>query len=157
MGDDEPHRPAGTFGRPPLPVEALDPRATAILRWREEHLPLRRVRTRSSWQALQSVEATAVWRLASKLELDDDQRYSFLTYHRQRVEQRMTDARPDLAPEPPEVRGQLRMVAIVKRRRRRWLRFTIGWGTWFHNRWVGIRDRWFTVTTLHYYRAAPRP
>jgi hypothetical protein len=98
-----------------------------------------------------------VWRLVSKLGLDDDQRYSFLSHHRERVEKLMTRARPDLAPDPPETRGALWLAVMRKRRRRRWLRFTIGWGTWFHNRWVGIRDRWFTLTTWHYYRSVPRP
>ena len=33
--------PAGTMDRPPLPAGDLDPRAWAVLRWRQDHLPLR--------------------------------------------------------------------------------------------------------------------
>jgi hypothetical protein len=36
--------PAGTLDRPPLPVADLDARAWTVLRWRQAHLPLRRLR-----------------------------------------------------------------------------------------------------------------
>jgi hypothetical protein len=153
--------PAGTLDRPPLPVSELDSRALAMLRWRQEHLPLRRVRSRSTWRALWSLEHSAAWRLGLKLRLDDDQRYSLLRHHADQVEQLMAEARPDLVPSPPpNASGWYRYVRTRpwhSRRVWRLLRFTVGWGTWLGNRRVGLRDRWFRLTTLRYYRAAPRP
>lgn len=156
---------AGTLDRPPLPVSELDSRALAMLRWRQDHLPLHRVRSRSTWQAMWSLEHSAAWRLGLKLGLDDDQRYSLLSYHADQVEQLMAKARPDLAPPPRPTHtggptlsyGFATARAWHSRRVRRWLRFTVGWGTWFGNRRVGMRDRWFRLTTLRYYREAPRP
>jgi hypothetical protein len=135
-----------------------------MLRWRQEHLPLRRVRSRATWQALWSLEHTAAWRIGLKLGLDDDQRYSLVCHHADQVEQLMATARPDLAPPPRQpsltpqlMHGFVRARAWPPRWIRRLLRFTVGWGTWFGNRRVGLRDRWFRLTTLRYYRAAPRP
>ena len=34
---------------------------------------------------------------------------------------------------------------------------TVGWGTWFGNRRVGLRDRWFRLRTSSSYRGAPQP
>jgi hypothetical protein len=154
--------PAGTLDRPALPVSALDPSALAMLRWRQEHLPLRRVRSRSSWQALSSLEHSAAWRVGLKLGLDDDQRDSLLSHHRDDVERLMAGVRPDLAPPPPPTASGWLSYRFIgprpwrSRQVRRLLRFTVGWGTWFGNRWVGLRDKWFRLTTLRYYRAAPR-
>jgi hypothetical protein len=46
----------------------------------------------------------------------------------------------------------------------RFLIFTIGWGTWFGNRWAGIRyrrdciqTRLFAFRTRASYRGAPKP
>jgi hypothetical protein len=155
--------PAGTLDRPPLPVSELDSGALAMLRWRQEHLPLHRVRSRSTWQAMWSLEHSAAWRLGLKLGLDDDQRYSLVSHHADQVEQLMAGVRPDLVPAPPPTAsgwlsyGVVRARAWPSRRVRRLLRFTVGWGTWFGNRGVGLRNRWFRLTTLRYYRAAPRP
>ena len=72
-----PLTPAGTAGRPPLPVEELDARAWSLLSWRQENLPLNQVRRERHYFALRRLETRAVWR-SDKLELDDDQRYSLV-------------------------------------------------------------------------------
>lgn len=150
---------AGTLDRPPLPVTALDSRALVVLGERHAHLPLLRIRGASSWHAMAALEERAAWRLASRLSLDDDQRYSLLTYHRDEVAHRMAEARPDLAPPPASADGAPSLAFagwVARRRPPRWLRFTVGWGTWFRNRQVGVRDWWFRLTTWRHYRAVPR-
>jgi hypothetical protein len=157
--------PAGTLGRPPLPVAELDARAVSAVRWRQDHLPLNRLRRRADRDSLAHLEWAAAWRLASHLHLDDDQRFSLVRYHTDEVEQRMASARPDLV-EPRRSPGPVGASWVGaswvggfrpgRRRLPRRLRFTIGWGTWFQNRRVGARDRWFRLTTLRYYRRAPQ-
>lgn len=41
--------------------------------------------------------------------------------------------------------------------RRGFLNVTVGWGVWFRNRQVGLRDRWFRLRTIRSYRGAPQP
>lgn len=153
---------AGTLDRPALPIDQLDPAAWAALRWRQDHLPLQRLRRRSHYDSLQHLEYRACWNIASKRDLDDDQRYSLMRHHRDRVEAISAKAHPDLVelrpstPRPPTAM----LVPIRSRRRRRWRRwfgFTVGWGTWFGNRRVELRDRWFRARTLLDYRRAPHP
>ncbi|MGH9121261.1 MAG: Clp protease N-terminal domain-containing protein [Acidimicrobiales bacterium] len=152
---------AGTLDRPPLPIEQLDPAAWAALRWRQDHLPLQRLRRRSHYESLQHLEFRACWKNASRRGLDDDQRYSLMRHHRDRVEQLAAHAHPDLVelrPTQPR-RPTAMLVPIRSRRRRRWRRwfgFTVGWGTWFGNRRVGLRDRWFRARTTFDYRRAPQ-
>ena len=55
--------PAGTHDRPPLPLDELDPSAWAVLSWRQGHLPLGRLKRRSDWYALSSLERRAAWRV----------------------------------------------------------------------------------------------
>jgi hypothetical protein len=69
-----PLTPTGTLDRPPLFVGDLDSRAWSALCWRQDHLPLRKVRRRSHYAALSQLESRATWRMSSKLALDDDQR-----------------------------------------------------------------------------------
>jgi hypothetical protein len=160
--------PAGTTDRPRLPINDLDPRAWSVLRWRQDHLPLHRLHGKHSWHGLSSVEYRAAWRLPTRLGLDDDQRYSLLSHHRTAVEDRMAAARPDLAPPrlapdlvPRLFRGEAVGWLQTGTRSWRWrsrlrlLSFTVGWGTWFGNRWADVRDRWFWLTTLRHYRRAP--
>ena len=156
--------PAGTMDRPPLSVDELDPTAWAALCWRQDHLPLRRLQRRSHYEALQHLESRACWRTASTLGLDDDQRYSLSRHHRDRVEQLAARAKPDLVelrsarPSPlPIGRAVSGSPHPWRRRRRKWLGFTVGWGTWFSNRQVGLRDRWFRVLTIPDYKGAPQP
>src|SRR5580698_2867750 len=73
--------PAGSMDRPPLAVGSLDARAWAVLRWRQDHLPLDRLRRDRDREALCHLERDAAWRLASQLGLDDDQRYSVVRQH----------------------------------------------------------------------------
>ena len=76
--------PAGTLDRAPLPVTDLDARAWAALRWRQDHLPVGKLRRRSDREALLHLERDEAWRVADRLALDDDQRYSLLRHQRRR-------------------------------------------------------------------------
>jgi hypothetical protein len=142
-----PLTPAGTMDRPPVPVAHLDNRAWSVLRWRQGNLPLDRLRRPGDRQALSHLEDKAAWRIADQLGLDDDQRYSLIRHHADRVEQRMAAARPDLAT-PPRVRAR-------PRRRSAFLNVTVGWDAWLENRQVNLRDRWFRIRTVSHYRGAP--
>ena len=143
--------PAGTLDRPPLPVANLDARAWAVLRWRHDHLPLGQLRRAGDLEALTHLERTAAWRLAARLGLDDDQRYSLVRQHDDQVGQLAARARPDLAPSAAAPAGPRRLP------RRRFLNVTVGWTAWFGNRRVGLRDRWFRPRTTWDYRGCPQP
>jgi hypothetical protein len=156
--------PAGTLDRAPLPVSDLDGRAWGVLRWRQDHLPLGRVRRPSDREALLNLERDEAWRVADRLTLDDDQRYSLISQHESEVGRRVERARPDLRRAPSaRDRAQARAVALSRRPRRRPGRtfalrnVTVGWGAWFDNRRVGLRDRWFRLRTTTSYRGAPQP
>jgi hypothetical protein len=146
---------AGTMDRPALPVSELDGRAWASLGWRQEHLPLDRLRRPGDREALSHLEWAAAWRLADRLRLDDDQRFSLISHHSAAVEQRVSRDRPDLGGPPSADDRRSRAVALSRRHRR--LRHVAGWGTWFRNRRVSLRDRWFRLRTAGYYRGAPQP
>ena len=155
--------PAGTLDRAPLPVSDLDERAWTALRWRQDHLPVGRLHRPSDREALLHLERNEAWRVADRLALDDDQRYSLISHHASEVGRRVERARPDL-PKTPSARdrAQARAVALSRRHRRRPGRtfalrnVTVGWGTWFDNRRVGLRDRWFRLRTTSSYRGAPQ-
>ncbi len=160
--------PAGTMDRPALPVDELDPAAWAVLSWRQEHLPLRRLRSAGRYHALCHLESRACSLIATNRGLDDDQRHSLLRHHLDRVEQLVAQAHPELIDDRSarilSPTTSLPIARIVtarahpwRRRRRRWLGFTVGWGTWFSNRRVGMRDRWFRLVTVVDYRGAPQP
>ena len=159
-----PPTPAGTLDRPPLPIGELDPRAWAALCWRQDHLPLRKIRRRSHYAGLRHLESRAAWRVSSKRSLDDDQRYSLLRQHLDRVEQLAAQAKPELV-EPrfsgPQFCVPVGITRAVTRRslltRHRWMNFTVGWGTWFLNRQVGLRNRWFRFRTVGDVLRAPQP
>lgn len=141
--------PAGTLDRPPLPVTDLNARAWTVLRWRQDHLPLGRLRRASDRAALASLERATAWRLGQDLGLDDDQRHSLVHHHSDQVERLVARSRPDL---PPRAWPTLR-----RRHRPGPLSFTVGWAAWFRNRQVGLRDRWFWLRTARHYRGAPQP
>jgi hypothetical protein len=155
--------PAGTLDRAPLPVSELDARAWAALRWRQDHLPVGRLRRLSDREALVHLEGNEAWRVADRLALDDDQRYSLISQHEAAVRRLVDGARPDLS-KPPRARdrAQARAIALSRRHRRRPGRtvalrnVTVGWGAWFENRRVGLRDRWFRLRTTSSYRGAPQ-
>ncbi len=160
--------PAGTMDRPTLRVDELDPAAWDALSWRREHLPLQRLRSRGRYHALCHLESRACSLIATRRGLDDDQRHSLLRHHLDRVEQLVAQAHPELIDDrsartlsPTTSFPTARMVTARahpwQRRRRRWLAFTVGWGTWFSNRRVGLRDRWFRLVTVVDYRGAPQP
>ncbi len=158
-----PLAPAGTMDRAPLPVAELDERAWAALRWRQDHLPVGRLHRPSDREALLHLERNEAWRVGDRLALDDDQRYSLISHHADEVGRRVERACPDL-PQPPSPRdrAQARAVALARRHGRSPGRavalrnLTVGWGTWFGNRRVGLRDRWFRLRTTSSYRGAPQ-
>ncbi|MGD0062272.1 MAG: Clp protease N-terminal domain-containing protein [Streptosporangiaceae bacterium] len=144
-----PLAPAGSLGRPALPVAELDERAWAALRWRQDHLPLSKLRHHQDWAALGNLERAAARRIADELELDDDQRFSLISHHDTEVARRAAQARPDLAPRPRKQPAW---------HRHPWLHgLPAGWAAWLGNRWVSVRDRWFRLRTLRSYRQAPQP
>jgi hypothetical protein len=155
--------PAGTLDRAPLPISDLDDRAWAALRWRQDHLPVGKLRRPSDREALLHLERDEAWRVADRLALVDDQRYSLISHHADEVGRRVERARPEL-PQPPHPRdhAQARAMALSRRHRRRRGRaltlrsVTVGWGVWFGNRRVGLRDRWFRLRTTNSYRDAPQ-
>ena len=142
--------PAGTLDRPPLPVADLDPRAWSVLRWRQNNLPLSRLRRSGDLLALIHLERAAAWRVADQLGLDDDQRYSLVWQHAAQVSQRIARTRTDLVGSPGPRPGRLA-------RRPRYLNVTVGWAAWFGNRRVAFRDRWFRLRTISHYRGCPQP
>jgi hypothetical protein len=155
--------PAGTLDRAPLPVSDLDDRAWTALRWRQDHLPVGRLHRASDREALLHLERNEAWRVADRLALDQDQRYSLISHHASEVGRRLERARSDL-PKPPSARdrAQARAVALSRRHRPRPGRtfplrnVTVGWGAWMDNRRVGLRDRWFRLRTTSSYRGAPQ-
>jgi hypothetical protein len=147
-----PGTPAGTLDRPALPADLLSPRAREVLRWRQDHLPIGLLRRRSDAEALIRLERAAVGRVADRLALDDDQRYSLLRHHEQAVQEAVARARPELAR-----RREPQLRARALRRRRRWLRATAGWGVWVGNRRMAAQDRWFRLRAGRAYRGAPQP
>lgn len=155
--------PAGTLDRPALRVADLDTRAWTVLRWRQDHLPLGRLHRPGDLQALSHLERAAAWRLAGRLGLDDDQRYSLIGRHADEVAKLAARARPDLAPRTPPSRARRGPTITAPRRlhrphrRLRVLNVTVGWATWFGNRRVGLRDRWFRLRTIRHYRGCPYP
>jgi hypothetical protein len=157
-----PPSPAGTMGRPPLPVGELDPRAWAVLRWRQEHLPLERLRRRSDWVALSRMEWSTAWRLGSGLGVDDDQLHSLAQHHADEVERVAALVKPGLVTVRRRTAATVTAVPLIRKgrhrhRRPRVLNFTYGWGTWFKNRHGGMQYRWFRLRTARYYRGAPQP
>lgn len=155
--------PAGTHDRPPLPLDELDPPAWAVLSWRQGHLPLGRLKRRSDWYALSSLERRAAWRAADRRGLDDDQRYSLLCHHHDRVEALAHEARPDLVATRQQLRQRSQRAIprlVHKQRPRAWRtavpNFMVGWPTWFSNRRAGLRDKCFRMVTAPAYRGQPR-
>jgi len=143
--------PAGTMDRPPLPVGELDARAWTVLRWRQDHLPLGQLHRASDLQALTHLERSAAWRLADRLGVDDDQRYSLVHHHGDQANQLAARSRPDLVrPRRAPGRGHRRPRPVFGN-------VTAGWAAWLSNRRTGLRDRWFRLRTRPHYRGCPQP
>jgi hypothetical protein len=157
----EPVTAAGTLDRPALPVGELNQRAWAVLRWRQDHLPIGRLHRRWDTESLIHLEEDAVWRLSDRLGLDDDQRYSLMQHHEAAVDQVVRRARAEVARQDgATAHAELRALAFRHMRHQRplpLLRFTVGWGAWLSNRRVQIWDRWFRLRTLDAYRGTPQP
>jgi Clp amino terminal domain, pathogenicity island component len=153
-----PLTPAGTVDRPPLPVDQLDPRAWSVLRWRQEHLPLRHVRGPNDWGALSHLEHQAAWRIADRLGVDDDQRYSLSAQHYREVDRRAHEAKPAVFEtiEQAAERNHGQEIQRLRRSRPKILpNFMVGWPTWFANRRAGLRDKRFWLLTRSAYRGQP--
>jgi hypothetical protein len=152
--------PRGTGDNPALAAPDLDPSAWEALCWRQEHLPIERVRKPSQRNSLYLVEQKASRKISQERKLDDDQLYSLRSRHRHEVEPRVSRARPDLIERPSTTLGEPPTFHTGVRRARRFpprfLNFTVGWGTWFRNRQVGLNYRWFRLRTASYYRGAPQ-
>jgi hypothetical protein len=155
-----PLTPAGTIDRPPLLIDDLNPQAWSALCWRQDHLPLQEIKRQEHYFSLHRLESRAAWRVASKLQLDNDQRYSLLCHHLDQVERLAARARPEVVELRTAEPGFPSTTITVRHRRRLsrngWFRFTVGWGTWIGNRRVGIRNRWFQFRTQRYFRHAPQ-
>ena len=155
-----PLTPAGTMDRPPLPIDDLNPQAWSALCWRQDHLPLQEIKRQEHYFSLHRLESRAAWRVASKLQLDDDQRYSVRCHHLDQVEQRTSCAKPKFVGLRTAEPGFPSRSITVRHRRRLsrigWFSFMVGWGTWIGNRRVGIRNRWFQFRTQRYFRRAPQ-
>ena len=149
--------PAGYMDHPILGEDQLDPAAWHALVWRQRHLPLDALKSTRNWECLFNLEAQAAANLYRRLRLHPDQELSLADHHLRRVRELAHEAHPDLVPlpsplVPPDSPPVTLSVMRVGRRRRHWqprfLYFTIGWGTWFGNRWSGIRGRWDSAQTL---------
>ncbi len=147
--------PAGTLDRPALPVTDLDARAWGVLCWRQDHLPLGRLRRACDWEALSHLERAAAGRLAQRLGLGDDQHYSLISQHSREVEQIMARSRPDLARRLAD--PAIRFRGHRGPHRPRALILPAGWAVWFGNRRVGLRYRWFRLRTFRHYLGSPQP
>lgn len=101
-----------------------------------------------------TTKSAAAWRVADRRRLTDDERYSFLHYHHEAVERLAAEAIPDLVlradqAESTILPGEYVTLKIGSRTRQIKSPLPAGWLTWFGNRRVGIRDRWFRLT-WHY-------
>jgi hypothetical protein len=169
-----PPGPAGTRDRPPLAIADLDQRAWAVLRWRQEHLPLDRLDHAWQWWALSMIESRALWRLTRRRGLNEEQSCSIEDHHDREVRRRATQAAPAVieawdrqwVPHGDQVVGyRSRPVGQPRDRRtglRWWCRrhspnFLAGWPTWFKGRFSDMRLMWFWATTRHRYAGGPRP
>ncbi len=142
----DPLPPAGTARRPALAVSALPEAAWTACQDRQAALPLRQLHRRTDWYAISLNEQRAVLRLADRLDLDDDQRYSLLHHHLEAARLQAAMAAPG-AVDPPRLPGTparpiVRLVA-ARRSRRRFL--AAGWRCWFANRRVNWRARWLRL------------
>jgi hypothetical protein len=150
--------PAGTLDRPALPPEDLDERAWAVLRWRQDHLPLQRVRGPGGAQALAHLERQAAWRLADQMQVDQDQRYSLIHHHVADVERRAGIVRVGPGRRPGASAAALALARARRRSRHRAVRnVTVGWAAWLGNRRVTARDQLFRLRTIRDYRDCPPP
>jgi hypothetical protein len=151
--------PAGTMDRPPLVIDDLDPQAWSALCWRHAHLPFEEIKKKEHYAALSRLESRAAGRVASRRRLDDDQRYSLLRHHLDHVEHLAAQAKPELVDRrgvgPVAGATGLTVVRRLRLTGPKWLRFTVGWGTWIGNRREATRRRWFQLRTHRYFRHAP--
>jgi phosphate/sulfate permease len=139
--------PAGTQGQPPLPLQQLDDRAWKVLSWRQDRLPHDLVRTEKDWRALWRLEARIVWGIADRLGLNDDQRFSLIAHHYQRLRTRVRDANPNVVKDVHGPHDSPREAIPLTGKRRHlvfsWLmpRMMTGLPMWFVGRWLALQSR----------------
>jgi Clp amino terminal domain, pathogenicity island component len=142
------------------PRNELDHQAWQLLRWRQDHLPLERVRRPADWLALQHLEQRAATRIVSRLKLEERHGYCLVAYHQLEVELLAAQAAPDrwaswttheLAPGPDGA------APGEKTWRRRHTPTALSkFGTWASHRKIDIHDLRFALATRHSYRGAPK-
>ena len=137
-----------------LPIADLDPDAWSTMCWRQERLPLGRVRSRADRDSLRIIEDRAAIKVAKRLGLDDQHSFSLVTHHHQEVEANLTKAYPRYSRDHDSVRRAGVTASRNFGPQLRALNFTVGWGTWFNNRKVGVRWRLFRIRTLNVSRWA---
>ena len=96
--------------------------------------------------SLRIIEGRASTGIAKRLRLDNLQSASLAKHHYAEVERQLTESLPTNTPEG-DLNGWSRSAGIALDHHvvhlPRVLSFTVGWGTWFQNRWVGLRWRLF--------------
>ena len=133
----------------PALVSDLPADVWAALHHRQDRIPFHRIRTRSDWYALNGIEQQAVKRLAKQHHLTDNERQSLLRHHLDFFDRNAGSAAPSVAATiyPHGLEGEAFIgyctVRLHRHRRRRVI--SVGWGTWFGNRWVTIRSAWFRL------------
>lgn len=95
--------------------------------------------------ALARLEDKAAWRIADRLGVDDDQRYSLISNHADRVEQRLAAAGA----------GRVNRAPRALRHRAAFPGLMVGWGVWMGNRRRNLYYQWFRLRTLDCYRGQP--
>ncbi len=141
------------------PRSDLDHRAWQLLRWRQDHLPLDRVRGPSDWLALQHLEERAATRIVNRLKIEARHGYGLMAYHQLEVELLTAQAAPDCWAtwtrrqlRPPPESGPVpttwwaRHVPATPDRFR----------SWISRRWSHVRDLRFAILTRRSYRGGPK-
>jgi hypothetical protein len=138
----------------------LDDQAWQLLRWRQDHLPLDRVRGPTDWLALQHLEQRAATRIVHRLKVEARHGYGLVAYHQLEVELLAAQAAPDhwatwtsheLGP-GPELASPPQRTWWVRHTPRALSRLRI----WATNRKRDVHDLRFALMTRRSYRGAPK-
>ena len=136
---------SGLHGR----VSDLPADVSAAIHHRQARIPFHRIRTRSDWYALNGIEQQAVDRLAKQHHLTEDERQLLLRHHLDFFDRNASNAAPSVAatiyPHGREGAAFIGYRTVRRHRHPRRRVIPVGWGTWFGNRWVTIRQAWFRV------------
>lgn len=135
-----------------LPIGDLDQSAWSIMCGRQDRLPLGHVRNGADRESVRILESRAAKKTANRFGLDELHAFSLRVHHCNEVEKRLANQLPtDSHDYEPTGSRRAGSVAQYRRfpRRPSALNFTVGWGTWFRNRQVGVRWRLFRLRTLN--------